>query len=79
MDLAGVRPAQTLYVGDSMVDVETARRAGVRVCVAEYGFARYGASLVLDGSELVAASPADLGPRLEEFLARTRSATRSAT
>jgi phosphoglycolate phosphatase len=71
MDQAGVSPAQTLYVGDSMVDVETARRAGVRVCVAEYGFARYGTPLVLDGSELVAASPAELAARLDEFLART--------
>ncbi|MEW5982707.1 MAG: HAD-IA family hydrolase [Acidobacteriota bacterium] len=28
----------TLMVGDSLVDVETARRGGVRICLARYGF-----------------------------------------
>ena len=35
---AGAAPASTLLVGDSWVDVETARRAGCAVCFAEYGF-----------------------------------------
>jgi phosphoglycolate phosphatase len=35
---AGAAPASTLLVGDSWVDVETARRAGTAVCFAEYGF-----------------------------------------
>ena len=35
---AGVEPAETLMVGDSWVDVDTARRAGARVCFARYGF-----------------------------------------
>jgi phosphoglycolate phosphatase len=66
---AGSAPAETLYVGDSMIDVVTARRAGVKLCAAAYGFARFGAPLALDGSELVAETPADLLPRLEEFVA----------
>jgi len=35
---AGVSPEATLLVGDSAVDVRTARNAGVRVCGVTYGF-----------------------------------------
>jgi phosphoglycolate phosphatase len=35
---AGVAPADTLLVGDSIVDWETAHRAGARLCLARYGF-----------------------------------------
>jgi phosphoglycolate phosphatase len=38
VSVSGVSPASTIMVGDSMVDVETARRARVRVCIARYGF-----------------------------------------
>jgi hypothetical protein len=58
-----------------MVDVETARRAGVRMCVAGYGFARFGVPLTLDRSEWVAVTPADLPARLTEFFASVRKAT----
>ena len=75
MRAAAVAPPHTLYVGDSMVDVETARRAGVRMCVCEWGFARFGTPLTLDGSELVAGTPADLPARLEQFLASSGNAT----
>lgn len=47
----GTSPAETWLVGDSMIDVETARRAGVRMCVALYGFGQLRGELVLDGSE----------------------------
>jgi phosphoglycolate phosphatase len=47
----GAMPAATWLVGDSMIDVETARRAGVRMCVALYGFGQLRGELVLDGSE----------------------------
>jgi phosphoglycolate phosphatase len=36
--VSGVPPASAIMVGDSMVDVETARRAEARVCIARYGF-----------------------------------------
>jgi phosphoglycolate phosphatase len=35
---AGTTPPRTLLVGDSPVDLETARRAGTRICLARYGF-----------------------------------------
>ena len=38
MDRAGTAPEQTLLIGDSPVDHETAQRAGVRCCIATYGF-----------------------------------------
>ena len=35
---AGVAPERTLMVGDSSVDVQTARNAGIRCCGVTYGF-----------------------------------------
>ena len=35
---AGETPASTLMVGDSIVDLHTARAAGVPICLAHYGF-----------------------------------------
>ena len=37
-DRAGVAPAATLMVGDSVIDWRTARAAGTRICLAGYGF-----------------------------------------
>lgn len=36
--LNGVDPSQTVLVGDSPIDLATARRAGTRICLARYGF-----------------------------------------
>lgn len=36
----GAGRAQTLYVGDSLVDAETAHNAGVELCLVTYGYAR---------------------------------------
>jgi phosphoglycolate phosphatase len=49
-----------LFVGDSIIDVETARRAGVRMCVALYGFGALRGDLTLAGDELLAEQPADV-------------------
>jgi HAD superfamily hydrolase (TIGR01509 family) len=38
MRKAGADAGATLMVGDSWVDIETARRAGTRACFADYGF-----------------------------------------
>jgi phosphoglycolate phosphatase len=38
MKTAGAGAASTLMVGDSIVDLRTAHEAGVRACVARYGF-----------------------------------------
>jgi phosphoglycolate phosphatase len=51
MKQCGATPADTWLVGDSMIDVETSRRGGVRMCVALYGFGQLRGELVLDGSE----------------------------
>ena len=50
----------TWLVGDSMIDVETARRAGTRMCVVLYGFGQLRGELVLDGTEVTARTPADI-------------------
>lgn len=38
MSTVGAAAAEALLVGDSPIDLETARRAGTRVCIARYGF-----------------------------------------
>jgi phosphoglycolate phosphatase len=38
MTAAGVTPAQAMLVGDSKVDLDTARRAGVRCCLVSFGY-----------------------------------------
>jgi phosphoglycolate phosphatase len=58
---AGVTAARTLMVGDSTVDLLTARAASASICIARYGFGQvtFDASL-LDGSEHVATAPSDI-------------------
>ena len=38
MSAAGVAAAQAMLVGDSKVDLDTARRAGVRCCLVSFGY-----------------------------------------
>ncbi len=61
MALADAAPESTLLVGDSMVDVETARRAGTGICVAEYGFGNARGDLHLRGDEWIAETGHDVG------------------
>ena len=60
MQEQGATASDTWFVGDSMIDVETARRAGVRLCVALYGFGQLRGELVLDGTEALARTPGDI-------------------
>jgi phosphoglycolate phosphatase len=60
MEWAGASPDETMLVGDSMVDIETARAAGATACVARWGFGHARGDLVLRGDELLADSPADV-------------------
>ena len=53
-------PHTTWLVGDSMIDVETARRAGTQLCVVLYGFGHLRGELVLDGRESRAQTAADV-------------------
>ena len=53
-------PDETMMVGDSMVDIDVARRAGTHICVAAYGFGASRGDLSLRGDELIAHSAADI-------------------
>ena len=58
MSQAAVDPDATVMIGDSSVDLETARNAGVRICLARYGFGFADlAPGALNGDELLADSP----------------------
>jgi len=57
---SGVRPDETLLVGDSPIDLETARRAGTRICLARYGFGYRFADGDFDGTELFIDAPSAL-------------------
>ena len=68
MRQAAVTPGACLMVGDSMMDVETARSAGAAVCVAEYGFGHLRRPLELDGTELIARRPEDVAGLIAGFV-----------
>ncbi len=38
MHQAAAGPGETVLVGDSAIDLQTSRNAGVRICLARYGF-----------------------------------------
>jgi phosphoglycolate phosphatase len=68
MHAAGATPDATLFVGDSDVDVETARRAGTRICVAHYGFGQIRQKIALRGDEYVAEKPQEVEEILRRFV-----------
>ncbi len=74
-DAAGAAAGETLMVGDSWVDIETARRAGTRACFVTYGF-----GAPPDGGlatqELIIDRPSDL-PRVVSTLSAMPSPTSS--
>jgi phosphoglycolate phosphatase len=57
---AGTTPASTLMVGDSPVDLATARRAGTAICLARYGFGFRFEDDGFRGDERFADSPAEI-------------------
>jgi phosphoglycolate phosphatase len=57
---AGVTPRATVLVGDSPIDLETARRAGTRACLARYGFGFTFRPEDFRGDEVFVDHPADL-------------------
>ncbi len=57
--LAPISP-RSLYVGDSNVDIDTARRAGVPVCLARYGFGYLRGESGLDDADWTIEAPMDL-------------------
>jgi phosphoglycolate phosphatase len=71
MSAAGAAGRDTLMVGDSLMDWETAKAAGARCCLASFGFGypRIPAGRLGD-DDTVVRSGAELAARLQEFLAR---------
>jgi phosphoglycolate phosphatase len=63
-------PARVLMVGDSPVDLATARNAGTQICLARYGFGYRFAPGDFRGDELFIDSPADLVDLLRGSLRR---------
>jgi phosphoglycolate phosphatase len=68
MAAAGADAAGTVLLGDSAIDLETARNAGTRVCLARYGFgfARCPPAM-FTGGELFVDAPDEI-PRLVEII-----------
>jgi phosphoglycolate phosphatase len=61
MSEAGARPGQTTLIGDSSIDLQTSRNAGVRICLARYGFGFAGlASGDFRGDEFLVDSPREI-------------------
>jgi phosphoglycolate phosphatase len=57
MTSSAATPSETLMVGDSAIDLKTARAAGVRICLVRYGFGFRTAEGLLESGELIADSP----------------------
>ena len=70
MAAAGVTADQTMLVGDSKVDLETARRAGARSCLVAFGFGFESlAKEPFEGDEAVVKDVATLVAEIERFVA----------
>jgi phosphoglycolate phosphatase len=69
IETAGATLDRTLYVGDSMIDVETARRAGVDLLVARYGFGQMRGELRLNADEPAVDDSRQLAEKIEAWLA----------
>jgi phosphoglycolate phosphatase len=68
---AGATPAETLLVGDSPVDLATARRAGTHICLARYGFGYRFDSNGFRGLELFIDEPVELPAVIDELADRS--------
>jgi phosphoglycolate phosphatase len=60
MSAAGATPTQTVLVGDSAIDLRTARAAATRVCLVRYGFGFATAQRELRGDEVLVDAPRHL-------------------
>jgi phosphoglycolate phosphatase len=59
---SGATPDTTVLVGDSPIDLATARNAGTHICLVTYGFGFRFAPPDFRGDELFAATPAEILP-----------------
>ena len=67
MAAAGSRPDHTVMVGDSAVDLRTARAAGTRLCLVRYGFGFRTIGDELSATDMVADEPGDLPNLLSDL------------
>jgi phosphoglycolate phosphatase len=67
MSAAGVTAAETLMVGDSKVDLETARRADARCCLVSFGFGFDSVDKAPIEGETIVKDVATLVREIEEF------------
>jgi len=63
IDEAGVKKEECLYIGDSDVDVYTAKNAGLKFCGVSWGF-RPVSELLSAGAEYIADCPEDILKRV---------------
>ena len=71
MAATGVTTAQTLMVGDSKVDLDTARGAGVRCCLVSFGYGFESVDKAPIEGETFVKDVATLVREIEAFVART--------
>jgi phosphoglycolate phosphatase len=71
MTSAGATAEHTLLVGDSAIDLATARRAGVRCCLVSYGFG-FRSELRREADVLIADNSGGLARVIEQFVADGR-------
>jgi phosphoglycolate phosphatase-like HAD superfamily hydrolase len=69
MGTAGVTAAQTLMVGDSKVDLDTARGAGARCCLVSFGFGFESVEKTPIEGETIVKDVATLIHEIEAFVA----------
>lgn len=61
MHQAAAGPSETVLIGDSTVDLQTSRNAGVRICLVRYGFGFAGLAVGdLRGDEWLVDTPPDI-------------------
>jgi phosphoglycolate phosphatase-like HAD superfamily hydrolase len=68
MSRAGVAAAQTLMVGDSKVDLDTARGAGARCCLVSFGYGFESVNKAPIEGETIVRDVATLVHEIEEFV-----------
>jgi phosphoglycolate phosphatase len=73
VEATGASVDTTVMVGDSMVDVETARQAGCLMCVAAYGFGRFPEPGAFEPGTLVVRDSAFLPQVCGSLLSTSRS------
>jgi phosphoglycolate phosphatase len=66
MSRAETAPPQTVMIGDSPIDLATARAAGIRVCMVRYGFG-FTSSDNLGPDDMLVDRPSDLVPVLRRI------------